>query len=99
MMSVLGTKPGHQIRGMGDGRLRDICTSSNIHNLEKELETERAARKAVDATLAKMEQMIQYKTKVVEKYSILHYSLGVILCTSYVIKFVALLCPHLHHCQ
>ncbi|XP_022866925.1 uncharacterized protein LOC111386691 [Olea europaea var. sylvestris] len=44
MMFVLGTKPGHQIRGLGDGRIRDIRTSSsNVNNLEKELETERAA--------------------------------------------------------
>ncbi|CAA2989709.1 Hypothetical predicted protein [Olea europaea subsp. europaea] len=48
MMSVLGTKSGRQIRGLGDGRLRDIRTSSsNVHNLWKEFETERAAQKAL----------------------------------------------------
>ncbi|CAA2979136.1 Hypothetical predicted protein [Olea europaea subsp. europaea] len=68
MMSVLGTKPGLQICGLGDGCLRDIRTSSsNVHNLEKELETERATRKAADATLVKMEQRMQHKMKVVEK--------------------------------
>ncbi|CAA2994692.1 Hypothetical predicted protein [Olea europaea subsp. europaea] len=68
MMSILGTKLGRQIRGLGDDRLRDIRTSySNVHNLEKELETERAARRVADATLVKMEQRMQYKMNVVEK--------------------------------
>ncbi|CAA3019529.1 Hypothetical predicted protein [Olea europaea subsp. europaea] len=67
-MSVLVTKPRRQIRGLGDGRLRDIHTSSsNVHNLEKVLETERATRMAADATLVKMEQRMQHKMKVVEK--------------------------------
>ncbi|CAA2945692.1 Hypothetical predicted protein [Olea europaea subsp. europaea] len=39
---VLGTKSGRQIHGLGDGHLRDIRTSFNVHNLEKELEIERA---------------------------------------------------------
>ncbi|CAA2998804.1 Hypothetical predicted protein [Olea europaea subsp. europaea] len=61
MMSVLG-KTGCQIRELGDGCLRDICTSSsNVHNLE-ELEIESAA-----TTQVKMEQRMQYKMKVVEK--------------------------------
>ncbi|CAA3027648.1 Hypothetical predicted protein [Olea europaea subsp. europaea] len=44
MVFVLGTKPGHRTLRLGDGRLRDIgISSSNVHNLEKELEAERAA--------------------------------------------------------
>ncbi|CAA3012902.1 Hypothetical predicted protein [Olea europaea subsp. europaea] len=68
MFCLPGTKPGRQIRGLEDGCLRDIHTSSsNVHNLEKELESKHVARKAADATLVKMEQMMQYKIKVVEK--------------------------------
>ncbi|CAA2999578.1 Hypothetical predicted protein [Olea europaea subsp. europaea] len=68
MMSVLGTKPGRRILGLGDGRLRDIgISSSNVHNLEKELEAERAARKVADAARVSMEQNMQNKLKVVEQ--------------------------------
>ncbi|CAA2972102.1 Hypothetical predicted protein [Olea europaea subsp. europaea] len=67
-MSVLGMKLGRRIRGLGDGRVRDICTSSfNVHNLEKELETEHVARKAADATLVEMEQRMQNKMKLCGK--------------------------------
>ncbi|KAL2518267.1 Uncharacterized protein Adt_14514 [Abeliophyllum distichum] len=43
MMSVLGVKSGRQIRRLGDGRLQDIGSSSNVCHMEKELEEERAA--------------------------------------------------------
>ncbi|KAL2531447.1 Uncharacterized protein Adt_04798 [Abeliophyllum distichum] len=59
MMSVLGVKPGRQIRGLGDGRLRDIDTSSNVRHMEKELEEERAARKAADASRTEIEQRMK----------------------------------------
>ncbi|CAA2986254.1 Hypothetical predicted protein [Olea europaea subsp. europaea] len=68
MMSVLGTKPGRQIIELGDGRIRDIgISSSNVHNLEKELEAERVARKVANAARVNMEQNMQNKLKVVEQ--------------------------------
>ncbi|KAL2517867.1 Uncharacterized protein Adt_14114 [Abeliophyllum distichum] len=65
MMSVLGVKSGRQIRGLGDGRLRDIGTSSNVRHMEKELEEERAARKAADAARIEIEQRMKSKLNVV----------------------------------
>ncbi|KAL2474552.1 Uncharacterized protein Adt_35288 [Abeliophyllum distichum] len=67
MMSVLGVKPGRQIRGLGDGRLRDIDTSSNVRHMEKELEEERAARKAADAAQTEIEQRMKSTLNVVGK--------------------------------
>ncbi|CAA2982441.1 Hypothetical predicted protein [Olea europaea subsp. europaea] len=56
IMSVLSAKPGYQIRGLKDGRLQDIKTSSsNVHNME-ELEAECVARKVEYAARVKMEQ-------------------------------------------
>ncbi|CAA2960553.1 Hypothetical predicted protein [Olea europaea subsp. europaea] len=67
MMSVLGTKLGHQILGLGDGRLRDIgISSSNVHNLE-ELEAERATRKVANVARVNMAQNMQNKLKVAEQ--------------------------------
>ncbi|CAA2965451.1 Hypothetical predicted protein [Olea europaea subsp. europaea] len=55
-----GTKLGHKIRGLGDGRLRDIeASSSNVESLEKELEAKRAARKVANAARVKMKQRMQ----------------------------------------
>ncbi|KAL2486617.1 Uncharacterized protein Adt_31373 [Abeliophyllum distichum] len=67
MMSVLGVKPGRQIRGLGDGLLRDIDTSSNVRHMEKELEEERAARKAADAGRTEIEQRMKSRLNVVGK--------------------------------
>ncbi|KAL2472351.1 Uncharacterized protein Adt_40487 [Abeliophyllum distichum] len=67
MMSVLGIKPRRQIRGLGDGRLRDIDTSSNVRHMEKELEEERAARKAADATRTEIEQRMKSRLNIVGK--------------------------------
>ncbi|KAL2486631.1 Uncharacterized protein Adt_31387 [Abeliophyllum distichum] len=67
MMSVLGVKPGRQIRGLGDGRLRDIDTSSNVRHMEKELEEERAARKAADAARTEIEQRMKSRLNIVGK--------------------------------
>ncbi|KAL2542320.1 Uncharacterized protein Adt_03298 [Abeliophyllum distichum] len=67
MMSVLGVKPGRQIRGLGDGSLRDIDTSSNVHYMDKELEEERAARKAADAARTEIEQRMKSRLNVVGK--------------------------------
>ncbi|KAK1552982.1 hypothetical protein Q3G72_026713 [Acer saccharum] len=61
-----GVKLGRQIRGLGNGLLRDIGeSSSNVRHMEKELEAERAAQKAADAALMKTEQRMQKKLKVV----------------------------------
>ncbi|CAA2996356.1 Hypothetical predicted protein [Olea europaea subsp. europaea] len=68
MMSVLGTKVECRILGLGDGRLREIqISSSSVHNLDKELEAESAARKVVDAARVNIEQNMQNKLKVVEQ--------------------------------
>ncbi|KAL2486838.1 Uncharacterized protein Adt_31594 [Abeliophyllum distichum] len=65
VMSVLGVKPGRQIRGLGDSRLRDIDTSSNVCHMVKELEKERAARKAADASRIAIKQRMKSKLNVV----------------------------------
>ncbi|CAA2983336.1 Hypothetical predicted protein [Olea europaea subsp. europaea] len=45
MLSVPSAKPRRQICGLKDGRLRDIKTSSsNVCNMEKEIEAESANR-------------------------------------------------------
>ena len=65
LMSIVGVKPGRQICGLRNGRLRDIReSSSNVRRMEKELEAERAARMAADAALMKTEQRMQKKLKV-----------------------------------
>ncbi|CAA2997275.1 Hypothetical predicted protein [Olea europaea subsp. europaea] len=67
-MSVLSTKLGRQILGLGDGHLRDIHTSSsNVHSFEKELETKCATRQVADVARMKVKQMMQYKMKVVQQ--------------------------------
>ncbi|KAL2492358.1 Uncharacterized protein Adt_27986 [Abeliophyllum distichum] len=65
MMSVLGVKPGRQIRGLGDSRLRDIGSSSNVRHMEKKLEQERAARKTADVARIEIEQRMKKKLNVV----------------------------------
>ncbi|KAK0572976.1 hypothetical protein LWI29_001152 [Acer saccharum] len=63
---IVRVKLGRQIRGLGNGLLRDIGeSSSNVRHMEKELEAERAAQKAADAALMKTEQRMQKKLKVV----------------------------------
>ncbi|CAH9113131.1 unnamed protein product [Cuscuta epithymum] len=68
MTSVLGTQPGRRIRGMGDGRLREVGQSSaKIQQLSDELERERAARKASHMARIVAEEMMQRKKKKVEQ--------------------------------
>ncbi|KAL2513300.1 Uncharacterized protein Adt_18900 [Abeliophyllum distichum] len=61
MISVLGVKPRRQIRGLGDSRLRDIGTSSNVRHMENELEKVRAARKTADASRIAIEERMKNK--------------------------------------
>ncbi|KAL2457314.1 Uncharacterized protein Adt_46424 [Abeliophyllum distichum] len=67
MMSFLGVKPGRQICKLGDDHLQDIDISSNVCHMEKELEEERAARKATDAARTEIEQRMKSKLNVVGK--------------------------------
>ncbi|KAM1728148.1 hypothetical protein ACFX12_018690 [Malus domestica] len=60
---VLGVKPGKQIRGLGDGRVRELGgstsrTSLRARQLEEELVEERAARQAADAAREAADQRI-----------------------------------------
>ena len=60
---VLGVKPGKQIRGLGDGRVRELGgstsrTSLRARQLEEELAEERAARQAADAAREAADQRI-----------------------------------------
>ncbi|CAA3011257.1 Hypothetical predicted protein [Olea europaea subsp. europaea] len=67
MMSILGSKPEHQIRGLGDGCHQEIeISSSSVHTTEEELEAKCAAQKVKYVTLAKIEHRMQNKTKVVK---------------------------------
>ncbi|CAH9138167.1 unnamed protein product [Cuscuta epithymum] len=59
MTSVLGTNSGRRIRGLRDSG----ATTKKVQNLEKELEVERAARKAADAARIETEQRMQSTLK------------------------------------
>ncbi|KAL2497325.1 Uncharacterized protein Adt_22875 [Abeliophyllum distichum] len=65
MISVLGVELRRQIRGLRDGRLRDIGTSTNVSHMEKEFEEEHVARKVADAARTKIEQRMKRNLNVV----------------------------------
>ncbi|KAL2471552.1 Uncharacterized protein Adt_39688 [Abeliophyllum distichum] len=67
MVSVLGVKFGRQIRGLGDGCLRDISISTNMRYMEKDLEEECTTRKVADVARTKTEQRMKSKLNVVRQ--------------------------------